>query len=114
MFVIVFMFVAVVVLVVAQEVMRRRSSRWRLLSKFPGDFPLPVIGNALQLGFNADRNIPNQIYVFNVLLTISRKYVFCSETFSLFSKKSLPAFLLDRYLLDLHFVKYFKKNIALK
>nr|DAB41817.1 TPA_inf: cytochrome P450 CYP405A9 [Depressaria pastinacella] len=44
------------VVVVVYELVRKRGVRWQQLSKFPGDFPLPLIGNALQLGFDADES----------------------------------------------------------
>ncbi|KAI5641118.1 cytochrome p450 domain-containing protein [Phthorimaea operculella] len=46
--------VIVLVCLIVQDVMRKRSSRWRHLYKFPGDTGLPVIGNALALGFDSD------------------------------------------------------------
>ncbi|VVD06077.1 unnamed protein product [Leptidea sinapis] len=36
------------------QYVKRSSRKWKLLSKYPGDYPLPIIGNALQLGFDAD------------------------------------------------------------
>nr|DAB41769.1 TPA_inf: cytochrome P450 CYP405A17 [Phoebis sennae] len=43
-------------LLCVHEFMRRRSRNWKLLSKYPGDSPLPIIGNGLQLGFDADES----------------------------------------------------------
>ncbi|XP_046978597.1 cytochrome P450 4c3-like [Vanessa cardui] len=35
---------------------RKRGYRWEKLSEFPGDTPLPIFGNGLQLGFDADES----------------------------------------------------------
>nr|ACZ97409.2 cytochrome P450 CYP405A3 [Zygaena filipendulae] len=41
-------------LVLVYDLVRKSGRAWRLLEKFPGDYPLPFIGNALQIGFNTD------------------------------------------------------------
>ncbi|XP_047523115.1 probable cytochrome P450 4d20 [Pieris napi] len=46
--------VTAVVLLCTYELMRRRSRNWKLLSQYPGDYPLPIVGNGFQLGFDAD------------------------------------------------------------
>lgn len=46
--------VAAVVLLIVQDWMRKRGVRWENLSKFPGNNPLPIIGDALELGFDSD------------------------------------------------------------
>nr|ACZ97406.2 cytochrome P450 CYP405A2 [Zygaena filipendulae] len=43
-----------VLLIIVQDYVRKSSRTWKLLNKFPGDKPLPLIGNALQIGFNSD------------------------------------------------------------
>nr|DAB41768.1 TPA_inf: cytochrome P450 CYP405A14 [Calycopis cecrops] len=44
----------VVCLVLVHDFIRKCSYRWKKLSEYPGDTPLPLVGNALQLGFDAD------------------------------------------------------------
>ncbi|XP_050342226.1 cytochrome P450 4c3-like [Nymphalis io] len=35
---------------------RKRAHRWEKLSEFPGDTPIPILGNGLHLGFDADKS----------------------------------------------------------
>ncbi|XP_041973209.1 cytochrome P450 4d2-like [Aricia agestis] len=46
----------VVCLVLVHDFLRKCGYRWKKLSEFPGDRPLPLVGNALQLGFDADES----------------------------------------------------------
>ncbi|CAG5055912.1 unnamed protein product [Parnassius apollo] len=41
-------------LVILYHSIRKNTRRWKNLSKFPGNPPLPLIGNALEIGFDAD------------------------------------------------------------
>ncbi|XP_038213694.1 cytochrome P450 4d2-like [Zerene cesonia] len=41
-------------LLCVHEFVRRRSRNWKMLNQYPGDYPLPIVGNGLQLGFDAD------------------------------------------------------------
>lgn len=43
-----------VALVFVHDYMRKSTRAWALLSKFNGDKGLPIIGNALALGFDSD------------------------------------------------------------
>ncbi|KPJ01942.1 putative cytochrome P450 4d20 [Papilio xuthus] len=54
MIVAVLLVVLVLVLVILHDVLKKKSQRWKLLSKFPGNPPLPLIGNVLEIGFDAD------------------------------------------------------------
>ncbi|CAK1551852.1 unnamed protein product [Leptosia nina] len=45
---------AAVVLLCIYEFLKRHSRDWKLLKQYPGDYPLPIVGNGLQLGFDAD------------------------------------------------------------
>ncbi|CAK1578438.1 unnamed protein product [Parnassius mnemosyne] len=42
------------ILVILYNSIRNNTRRWKNLSKFPGNPPLPLIGNALEIGFDAD------------------------------------------------------------
>nr|DAB41811.1 TPA_inf: cytochrome P450 CYP405A19 [Calycopis cecrops] len=44
----------IIFLIVLQNYVRKHSYYWKKLSEFPGDPPLPLIGNMLQLGFDSD------------------------------------------------------------
>nr|DAB41803.1 TPA_inf: cytochrome P450 CYP405A6 [Heliconius sapho] len=44
----------VISLVLIQDFVKKRGYRWRKLSEFPGDTPLPLIGNGFDIGFDAD------------------------------------------------------------
>nr|DAB41767.1 TPA_inf: cytochrome P450 CYP405A15 [Melitaea cinxia] len=55
MFITILLFLAVC-LVFLYDYKRKRSDRWKKLSEFPGDTPLPFFGNGLQLGFDADES----------------------------------------------------------
>lgn len=54
MIVLVSLVVIVFVLIIFHDAMKKNSQRWKHLSKFPGSPPLPLIGNVLELGFDAD------------------------------------------------------------
>nr|XP_032512374.1 cytochrome P450 4d2-like [Danaus plexippus plexippus]DAB41764.1 TPA_inf: cytochrome P450 CYP405A7 [Danaus plexippus] len=43
-----------IIFVIGREYQRKSSLRWKKLQAFPGDKPLPLIGNSLQLGFDSD------------------------------------------------------------
>lgn len=58
MYLVVVLVVVLVVLVLIHDYVRKCSYRWKMLSQFPGDPPLPLIGNALQIGFDADGQLP--------------------------------------------------------
>ncbi|CAH2265744.1 probable cytochrome P450 4d20 [Pararge aegeria] len=44
----------IIIIVFLYDYAQKRSDRWKKLSEFPGDATLPLIGNGLQLGFDAD------------------------------------------------------------
>nr|DAB41771.1 TPA_inf: cytochrome P450 CYP405A13 [Papilio machaon] len=46
--------VLVFVLIILHDVLKKKTQRWKHLSKFPGNPPLPLIGNVLEIGFDAD------------------------------------------------------------
>nr|AXB26406.1 CYP405A12 [Nymphalis c-album] len=46
----------IVCLVFLRDYSRKRGHRWEKLSEFPGDTPIPIFGNGLQLGFDADQS----------------------------------------------------------
>nr|DAB41819.1 TPA_inf: cytochrome P450 CYP405A23 [Calephelis virginiensis] len=52
----IFLLAVIVCLVIVNDIMRKRSYRWKKLSEFPGDTPLPLLGNGLQLGFDSDES----------------------------------------------------------
>ncbi|XP_072942107.1 probable cytochrome P450 4e1 [Epargyreus clarus] len=54
MYLLISLVVILIVLVLVHDYIRKCSYRWKMLSQFPGDPPLPLIGNALQIGFDAD------------------------------------------------------------
>ncbi|XP_045459786.1 probable cytochrome P450 4d14 [Melitaea cinxia] len=60
MFITILLFFAVC-LVFLYDYKRKRSDRWKKLSEFPGDTPLPLFGNGLQLGFDADESSHKQL-----------------------------------------------------
>ncbi|XP_068628211.1 cytochrome P450 4d2-like [Battus philenor] len=46
--------VVLFVLVMIHDFFKKRTRSWKNLNKFPGNRPLPLIGNVLELGFDAD------------------------------------------------------------
>ncbi|XP_032512109.2 cytochrome P450 4d2-like [Danaus plexippus] len=63
---ILFIFVGLLVIVLLfHEYQRKSSYRWKKLSEFPGDAPLPFFGNGLQLGFDADEASPKLMEMWN-------------------------------------------------
>lgn len=50
----IFLLVLLCLFIIIHDLIRKRSNCWKKLSEFPGDAPLPLIGNGLQLGFNSD------------------------------------------------------------
>nr|DAB41814.1 TPA_inf: cytochrome P450 CYP405A16 [Melitaea cinxia] len=56
MFVIILLLCLTVFMIFLRNYMRKRSYHWKKLSEFPGDRPLPIFGNMLQLGFDADES----------------------------------------------------------
>ncbi|XP_047523086.1 probable cytochrome P450 4d20 isoform X2 [Pieris napi] len=37
-------------------VLQRCTRNWKMLREYPGDYPLPIIGNGLQLGFDSEKS----------------------------------------------------------
>lgn len=48
--------------------MKKCGPRWKRFAEFPGDTPLPIFGNAFQVGFDADGNVSCTIYIYDYLL----------------------------------------------
>nr|DAB41761.1 TPA_inf: cytochrome P450 CYP405A4 [Heliconius melpomene] len=44
----------VISLILIQDFVKKRGYKWKKLSEFPGDRPLPLVGNGLDIGFDAD------------------------------------------------------------
>ncbi|GBP60854.1 Cytochrome P450 4c3 [Eumeta japonica] len=51
---VVYLIISVISLLLFHDYLTRRSRKWKLLSKFPGDPTVPFFGNILQMGFDTD------------------------------------------------------------